>query len=261
VIRLEHVHKVFGNSVAVEDLSLDIQAGEVFAFLGPNGAGKTTTIKMVAGLLRPTRGRVEVCGYDVVTQYVEAKRRMAYVPDQPFLYDKLSGAEFLRFVGGMYGLNGPFLRSETERLVDLFAMNAWIRQLTETYSHGMKQRLVLAAMLLHKPDVIVVDEPLVGLDPRTAKQVRGIFLEEARRGATLFLTTHVLSIAEESAHRIGIILQGRLRAVGTMEELRREAQTDGRLEDVFFRITGEGNGAAGDSESGREGETPGSHRG
>jgi len=239
MIKLTHVRKEFGKKVAVDDLTLEIPSGELFAFLGPNGAGKTTTIKMVAGLLRPTRGTIEVCGMDISKDYVAAKKIMAYVPDQPFLYDKLSGSEFLNFIGDMYGMdNGVVRAKEIDRLVELFGMGEWIEGLTETYSHGMKQRVVLAATLLHRPKVMVVDEPLVGLDPHTARQVKGIFAEEAKKGTTIFLTTHVLSIAEETADRIGIILDGRLRAVGTLDELRKQADSKGGdLEEIFFRIT------------------------
>ncbi len=237
MIRIDGVTKSFGKRVAVDGLSLEIRSGEFFAVLGPNGAGKTTTIKMIAGLLKPTSGSVHVCGFDVQKEYIEAKRVMAYVPDQPYLYDKLSGLEFLHFVGDMYRLDGAERENEIDRLVELFSMKEWIRELTESYSHGMKQRVVLAATLLHKPKVIVVDEPLVGLDPHTARLVKEIFAAEAKRGCTLFMSTHVISIAEETAERIGIILDGKLRAVGTADELRRLAGIEAGLEEVFFKLT------------------------
>jgi ABC-2 type transport system ATP-binding protein len=244
MIHLDRVSKHYGSKVAVRDLSLSIERGEFFAVLGPNGAGKTTTIKMIAGLLRPTAGTARVCGFDVQAQPMEAKRRMAYVPDQPFLYDKLSGLEFMHFIGAMYGQDRRERDAEIARLSDVFGMGAWIRELTETYSHGMKQRVVLAATLLHHPQVIVVDEPMVGLDPHTARLVRDIFRDEARRGTSIFMSTHVISVAEDCANRIGIITDGRLVALGGAEDLRRQAQLDGRLEDVFFKITGNGNGTA-----------------
>jgi ABC-2 type transport system ATP-binding protein len=237
MIRISGVTKDYGRKTAVRDLSLDIAEGELFAFLGPNGAGKTTTIKMIAGLLRPTRGEISVCGFDVQGQYIEAKRRMAYVPDQPYLYDKLSGFEFLEFIGEMYGIARDERRREIARLSEMFDMEGFLDVLTESYSHGMKQRVVLAGTLLHKPKVMVVDEPLVGLDPHTARLVKGIFKDQAKSGTTVFMSTHVISIAEEVADRVGIILEGRVAALGTVDELRKQANHDGRLEDVFFKIT------------------------
>ena len=247
IIRVHHLVKRFGDLIAVNDISLDVAAGEIFAFLGPNGAGKTTTIKMIAGLLRPTHGGITVCGHDVQRDYIEAKRCMAYVPDQPYLYDKLSGFEFLEFVGEMYGLPRDERRREIARLSEVFDMESYLDLLTESYSHGMKQRVVLAGTLLHKPKVIVVDEPLVGLDPHTSRLVKGIFREQARAGTTIFMSTHVISIAEEVADRVGIILEGRVIALGTVADLRKQANHDGKLEDVFFKITEEGgNGSPGE---------------
>lgn len=237
MIELQSVTKKYGAKVAVDNLSLAIRSGEFFAFLGPNGAGKTTTIKMICGLLKPSSGRVSVCGFDVAKSYIEAKRLMAYVPDQPYLYDKLSGLEFLHFMGDMYGVRGAERDREIDRLCELFAMREYIQELTESYSHGMKQRVVLAATLLHHPKVIVVDEPMVGLDPHTARVVKETFQAEARRGTSIFMSTHVISIAEECAERIGIIMNGKVVALGSIDELRRLAQSDGRLEDVFFKIT------------------------
>ena len=237
MISIEGVTKTYGRKTAVDNLSLEIAPGEFFAVLGPNGAGKTTTIKMIAGLLKPTSGRIMVCGHDVATDTLAAKQITAYVPDQPFLYDKLSGIEFLSFVGDLYGVTGEERDREIDRLCELFSMKDYVRELTESYSHGMKQRLVLAATLLHKPRVIVVDEPLVGLDPHTARLVKQIFREQAAGGTSIFMSTHVLSVAEDFSDRIGIMLKGRIRALGSIDELRKEAQVDGRLEDVFFKIT------------------------
>ncbi len=245
VIELDRVSKSYGAKVAVNELSLKIEPGEFFAVLGHNGAGKTTTIKMIAGLLKPSGGSVRVCGFDVQNDMIEAKRRMAYVPDQPFLYDKLSGLEFMQFIADMYDLDRAERIEGIDRLVDVFGMKDYIRELTESYSHGMKQRVVLAATLLHKPKVIVVDEPMVGLDPHSVRLVREIFLEQVRQGVTIFMSTHVISIAEECAQRIGIITHGRLVALGSVKELQAQAQLEGRLEDVFFKITeGGGNGGA-----------------
>jgi ABC-2 type transport system ATP-binding protein len=237
MIHLDRVTKQYGHKTAVQELSLDIPAGELFAFLGPNGAGKTTTIKMMCGLLFPTTGRVSIGGHNLATDGDRARALLAYVPDQPFLYDKLSGLEFMNFVADLYGLDGLARQKEIDRLVDLFNLKDFVRELTESYSHGMKQRLVLAATLLHKPRVILVDEPLVGLDPHTARLVKQIFREQAREGTSIFMSTHVLSVAEDFADRIGIMLGGRIVALGRMEELRKQADLEGRLEDVFFKIT------------------------
>jgi len=237
MISIQNVTKHYGKKVAVDNLSLEIASGEFFAVLGPNGAGKTTTIKMIAGLLRPTSGRILVGGCDVQIDPIAAKKACAYVPDQPFLYDKLSGIEFMNFIADLYGVEGPERQREIDRLVELFGMKDFVRELTEAYSHGMKQRLVLAATLLHKPKVIMVDEPLVGLDPHTARLVKQVFREQARNGTSIFMSTHLLSVAEDFADRIGIMIQGKIVALGKMDDLRKQAQLEGRLEDVFFKIT------------------------
>ena len=237
MISIQGVTKTYGRKVAVDNLSLEIASGEFFAVLGPNGAGKTTTIKMLAGLLRPNSGKLLVGGVDVQIDPIGAKKVSAYVPDQPFLYDKLSGIEFMNFIADLYGVDGDGRDKEIDRLVELFGMKDFVRELTEAYSHGMKQRLVLAATLLHKPKVIMVDEPLVGLDPHTARLVKQVFREQARGGTSIFMSTHVLSVAEDFADRIGIMLQGKIVALGRMDDLRRQAQLEGKLEDVFFKIT------------------------
>jgi ABC-2 type transport system ATP-binding protein len=237
MISIQSVTKTYGKKVAVDNLSLEISPGEFFAVLGPNGAGKTTTIKMLAGLLRPNSGRVMVGGIDVQSDPIAAKKVSAYVPDQPFLYDKLSGIEFMNFIADLYGVDGDGRAKEMDRLVELFGMKDFIRELTEAYSHGMKQRLVLAATLLHKPKVILVDEPLVGLDPHTARLVKQVFREQAQGGTSIFMSTHVLSVAEDFADRIGIMIQGKIVALGRLDDLRRQAQLEGKLEDVFFKIT------------------------
>lgn len=237
MISIQNVTKHYGQKVAVDHLSLEIGSGEFFAVLGPNGAGKTTTIKMLAGLLRPTAGKLLVAGVNVQDDPIAAKRLCAYVPDQPFLYDKLSGIEFMNFIADLYEVQGAARHKEIERLIDLFGMKDFVRELTEAYSHGMKQRLVLAATLLHKPKVILVDEPLVGLDPHTARLVKQVFREQAQAGTSIFMSTHVLSVAEDFADRIGIMQQGKIVALGQMDDLRRQAQLEGRLEDVFFKIT------------------------
>ncbi|KAF0246620.1 MAG: ABC-2 type transport system ATP-binding [Planctomycetota bacterium] len=239
MISFERASRRFGPKVAVHPLDLSIGRGEFFAFLGPNGAGKTTTLKMAAGLLRPSEGRVLIGGIDIGIDPIAAKRLLAYVPDQPYLYDKLTGREFLRFVAGLYGIDTADARADIDRYVATFDMKDWIDELTETYSHGMKQRVALAATLLHEPRVVLLDEPLVGLDPQTSRLVKGILREHASKGTTIFMSTHVLSVAEQTADRIGILNQGKLVALGTMDELRAKAGKPENLEDIFFRIVEE----------------------
>jgi ABC-2 type transport system ATP-binding protein len=238
-VRIENVSKSFGDKVAVRDLSLSLYAGEVFAFLGPNGAGKTTTMKATTGLLRPDSGSVSICGLSLVRAARAAKRLLAYVPDQPFIYEKLTGREFIRFTHEIYGVAEDAARRQLEELSRRLDMNGFLDELCETYSHGMKQKVALAAALVHAPRVLVVDEPMVGLDPRTARITRDIFRELANAGGTVFMSTHTLDVAEQLADRIGIIHHGRLVALGTLADLRGQAQMDGRLEDIFLRLTEE----------------------
>ncbi len=236
-VRLEGVSKSFGEKRAVCELTLSLYAGEVFAFLGPNGAGKTTTMKLTTGLLRPDGGKIEVCGFDVLRAARSAKQRLAYVPDQPFIYDKLTGREFIHFTREMYGIPAG---TADERLAEFHArlgMDGFLDQLAETYSHGMKQKVALAAALIHDPQVLIVDEPMVGLDPRTIRVTKTIFRERAAQGGTVFMSTHTLDIAEQVADRIAIVNHGRLVALGTLAELRRQVALDGRLEDIFLRLT------------------------
>jgi ABC-2 type transport system ATP-binding protein len=231
------VRKSFGRQVAVRDLSLQVPYGELFAFLGPNGAGKTTTIRLMVGLLRPDAGTVLVCGHSLSANGLAARSKLAYVPDQPFLYDKLTGREFLCFVGEMHGI-APGLRDRRlQTLAERLVIGDFIDQLTESYSHGMKQKVVLAAALLHAPAVLVVDEPMVGLDPRTIRAVKELFVEHARGGGAVFMSTHTLDIAEAVADRIAIIHRGELIAVGTMAELRAQAQREHSLEEIFLQRT------------------------
>ena len=238
-IELESVVKRYGRTVAVNGLSLSIPAGELFAFVGPNGAGKTTTIKIIAGLLRPDQGRVAVCGRATTGNGLAAKSVMAYVPDQPFLYDKLTGREFLHFVARMYGVP-PGRRDEIlDRLSDRLRLTGFLDQMTESYSHGMKQKVVIASALVHQPQVLMIDEPLVGLDPRTVREVKNLFAEQTRLGGTVFMSTHTLELAEAVADRIGIINRGQLIAVGTMQELRARADRQHNLEEIFLRLTEE----------------------
>ncbi|WZO99422.1 ABC transporter ATP-binding protein [Isosphaeraceae bacterium EP7] len=236
MIELVGVTKSFGGKRAVAGLDLTVRAGELFAFLGPNGAGKTTTIKMVCGLLTPTTGTVRVGGFPAASR--EARQQLAYVPDQPYLYEKLTGREFLRFVVEMYGLEPIHASRRTEELIDTFEMGDYIDELCENYSHGMKQRVVFASALVHDPKVLIVDEPLVGLDPRSARIVKDLFVSQARSGVAVLMSTHLLSIAEELADTIGIIDHGRMLSRGTLEEIRTKAQMHGPLEDLFLKLTG-----------------------
>ncbi len=238
-IRIEGVSKVYGKTVAVDNLSLTVGAGEIFGFLGPNGAGKTTTIKMLAGLLTPTSGRLFIDGHDVVADALAAKRITGFVPDKPFIYEKLTGAEFLEFVRDIYGVDGDEVaHALQERLIGMFGLADWLDELVEAYSHGMRQKLIITAALIPRPKVLVIDEPMVGLDARGMRQVRQLFRELATDGATILLSTHTMVIAEEVCHRIGILRKGRLVEIGAMEELRARAHADGAdLESVFLALT------------------------
>ena len=239
MIRLQSVTKKYRDLVAVKALHLHVRKGEVFGFLGPNGAGKTTTIRMIAGLVRPSAGRVEVGGLDVVADPSGAKAMMGFIPDRPFLYEKLTADEFLAFVGGLYGVEGARLPRRRDRLLDLFALTEFRGELIENYSHGMRQRLVMAAALLHDPELIVVDEPMVGLDPQGARLVKTLFREQSRLGKTVFMSTHTLEVAEEVCDRIGIIHRGRLIALGTKDELQKQVRAGTqRLESIFLQLTG-----------------------
>lgn len=236
-IDVSGVSKRFGSTLAVRELTLQIAPGELFAFLGPNGAGKTTTIKMISGLIHPDGGQVRVCGHTMGSNGLAAKAQMAYVPDLPFLYEKLTGREFLYFVAEMYRLPRSKRDAAMEPLVHRLQLESFLDHLTESYSHGMKQRVVLAAALLHEPKVLVIDEPMVGLDPRTVRVVKDLFLELTRRGGTVFMSTHTLEVAEAVADRIGIIRKGRLIALGTLTEIRQQATRQHSLEEIFLELT------------------------
>lgn len=237
VIRLENVSKRFGQAVAVHDLSLHVRPGELFACLGPNGAGKTTTIKMLCGLLKPSGGRVSVGGFDLQTHGDEARQLISYVPDQPFVYDKLTGREFLEFIAELYGMERSQATRRMDEVIATFHLGEFVDDLTERYSHGMRQRTVFASALLHEPKLLIADEPTVGLDPRSIRELKMLLRQLADSGTTVFLSTHTLDIAQELADRIGIIHRGRLIGCGTLDELRAKAAHDGSLEEVFLRIT------------------------
>ena len=240
MIELSRLKKRFGGVVAVDELTLNIPRGEFFGFLGPNGAGKTTTIKLMAGLLKPTAGRVCIGSFDVVQEPLRAKKIVGFIPDRSFLYEKLTGREFLAFIAEVYGLKPKSYKPMIASLLEEFELTPWGDELIESYSHGMRQRLVICSALIHHPQVILVDEPMVALDPKGVKLVKELFTRLCQQGVTIFMSTHTLSLAEELCHRIGIIHRGRLVAVGTREELRRRAsipQTG--LEDIFLELTRE----------------------
>jgi ABC-2 type transport system ATP-binding protein len=241
LIRTHHLVKKFGDKLAVNDISFEISGGEIFGFLGPNGAGKTTTIKMIVGLLQPSSGTIQVGGYNVQTQPQQAKAITGYVPDTPNLYAKLTGRELLRFVGDLYGIAKQPVERRIEELLRLFDLTQAGDDTIDSYSHGMQQKTALAAALVHDPRVLVLDEPTVGLDPKSARLIKDILRQMADRGAAVFLSTHIMEIAERMCDRIGIIHQGQLVAVGTFEELRAlrgAASGETSLEDIFLSLTG-----------------------
>lgn len=236
MIRLHSLVKNFGALRAVDGVDLHIPEGEFFAFLGPNAAGKTTTIKMICGLLRPTSGTAYVGGFNVMEEPEKAKAQLAYVPDFPFTYDKLTSQEFMRFVGDVFRMDRALVERRTGELFELFHLTDYYQELAENLSHGTRQRLVIASALLHEPKILVIDEPMVGLDPRHARVVKQVLRERAQKGMTVFLSTHQLSVAEEVADRIGIINRGKVIALGTVDELRAQAHEQGGLEKVFLSL-------------------------
>jgi len=231
--------KKYGDFTAVDGLTLEARAGEIHGFLGPNGAGKTTTIQMIAGLLKPTAGRIEVNGHDLATDAEAAKASLGFIPDRPFIYEKLTAGEFLRFHGGLYGLNGNGVGDRVKEMLDLFELAEWENELVESFSHGMRQRLVMGAAFLHRPRAVLVDEPMVGLDPRGARLIKAVFRRMAERGVAILMSTHTLEVAQEMCDRISIIVKGRIIARGTVEELQRMAgSADDQLTPVFLKLTG-----------------------
>jgi len=239
VIRVETLVKTFGPFRAVDGVSLDVQPGEIHGFLGPNGAGKTTTIRMIAGLLKPSSGRVSIDGHDLASEPEAAKRSLGFIPDRPFLYEKLTAAEFLRFHGGLYGLEGEPVEERARELLGLFELSGWANELVESFSHGMKQRLVMCSAFLHRPQAVLVDEPMVGLDPRGARLIKDVFRVMSRKGVAILMSTHTLEVAEQMCDRISIIQGGRIIARGTVPELHALAGTDDpQLTPVFLKLTG-----------------------
>ncbi len=239
MLQLRGVKKSYGSFSAVNGLDLDVHRGEIFGFLGPNGAGKTTTIRMVAGVLRPSAGQIFVGGDDLGKEPESAKARVGYIPDRPFLYEKLSGGEFLRFVAGLWGREGDAVEQRLDRLLELFQLTAWKDELIESYSHGMRQKILISSALIHQPELIVVDEPMVGLDPRSARLLKDLFRTFVADGGTVFLSTHTLEVAEVLCDRIAIINEGEIISLGTMDELRSQAEAGGaHLEEIFLKVTG-----------------------
>ena len=239
MILLQGVTKRYGRHEAVKNVSFHVLPGELFGFLGPNGAGKTTTIKMIAGLLQPTSGEIFLAGKNLRREPVAAKAALGFIPDRPFLYEKLSAVEFLRFVAGIYGFDGNGLNGRIDGLLELVELSHARAELIESFSHGMKQRLVMAAAFVHEPKLLVVDEPMVGLDPKGARLIKRVFREYCEKGNTVFVSTHTLEVAQELCDRIGIIVGGELIACGSMEELRARAETEQNdLEEIFLKLTG-----------------------
>ena len=239
MIQLKHLTKRYGSFTAVDGIDLVVPKGELFGFLGPNGAGKTTTFRMLAGILQPTSGAVEIGGIDLLQHPLEAKQRLGFIPDRPFVYDKLTGREFLRFAAALYGQQGLAVEKRIVELLELFELTRWKDELTESYSHGMRQKLIISGALVHRPDVIVVDEPMVGLDPKSARLLKDLFRQFVDRGGTVLMSTHTLEVAEAMCDRIAIIHGGKIIASGTMAEVQQQtASEDLGLEDLFLKLTG-----------------------
>ena len=240
MIELINLTKTYNDFPAVNGLNLVVEKGEIFGFIGPNGAGKTTTINMMGGVLAPTSGAVMICGINMQDHPKKAKSKIGYIPDRPHLYEKLTGIEFLKFIGDLYGVDdNTFLNRSREKL-RLFSLSEWADDLIESYSHGMKQRLVMAAALLHDPEVIIIDEPMVGLDPLVINMVKSLFQQLAKEGVTIFMSTHTLKVAEDICDRIGIIHKGSLVVTGTAEDLKNNIQNkNADLEEIFIKLTEE----------------------
>jgi len=238
MIELKSLTKKYGDYTAVDDLNLSLQKGEIFGFIGPNGAGKTTTIKMIGGILAPSAGTVKITGIDIQQEPEKAKGKIGFIPDRPYLYEKLTGMEFLKFTADLYGVPDDIFSQKAQQNLEMFSLADWSDELIESYSHGMKQRLIMSAALLHEPEVIIVDEPMVGLDPMAIMMVKDLFQRLAQKGVTIFMSTHTLAVAEDICERIGVINKGQLIASGTTADLRREANiTDADLEQVFMNLT------------------------
>ena len=242
MIKLKGITKQYGDFRAVDNLNLTVAEGEIFGFLGPNGAGKTTTIKMIAGVLEPSAGSVTIGGFDMLKQPEAAKQKIGFIPDRPYLYEKLTGMEFMQFTADLYNVPADLYRQKARKNLEMFSLADWSDELIESYSHGMKQRLIMSAALLHDPEIIIVDEPMVGLDPAAIIMVKELFQNLARNGVSVFMSTHTLAVAEDVCDRVGIIHRGHLIASGTTADLQREANvTDTDLEKVFLNLTNTAN--------------------
>jgi ABC-2 type transport system ATP-binding protein len=238
MIRIINLRKEYGRLAAIDNLNIEVAPGEIFGFLGPNGAGKTTTIRVMMGILRATSGRVILGGHDVEQEPQQAKSIAGFIPDRPFIYEKLSAKEFLTFIAKLHRMETARLRRRIDELLEHFELTNWQDELVEGFSHGMKQRLVLCAALVHEPRILIVDEPMVGLDPKGARTIKDLFRSLAKAGTTVFLSTHSISVAEEVCHRIGIIQKGHLIAIGSMADIYQLAHRhDSNLEDVFLELT------------------------
>jgi ABC-2 type transport system ATP-binding protein len=239
MIEVHELVKRYGTFTAVDGVSLDVAPGEIHGFLGPNGAGKTTSIRVIAGLLKPTSGRVTIDGHDLATEAEAAKAALGFIPDRPFIYEKLTAGEFLRFHAGLYGMDGNGVGERATEMLELFELRRWEGELVESFSHGMKQRLVMCAAFLHRPRAVLVDEPMVGLDPRGARLIKQVFRHMSGKGVAILMSTHTLEVAEEMCDRISIIHKGRIIAQGTVDELRTMADSPGeQLTPVFLKLTG-----------------------
>ena len=239
MIAIHDLVKKYGSFTAVDGVTLEVGRGEIHGFLGPNGAGKTTTIRMIAGLLKPSSGRILVNGHNLQSEPELAKASLGFIPDRPFIYEKLTAGEFLRFHAGLYGLDGPGVPERVREMLELFELSRWEDELVESFSHGMKQRLVMCAAFLHRPQAVLVDEPMVGLDPRGARLIKDVFRRMSERGVAILMSTHTLEVAQEMCDRISIILKGKIIARGTVPELRAMAgNPDDQLTSVFLKLTG-----------------------
>jgi ABC-2 type transport system ATP-binding protein len=239
MIAVHQLVKKYGTFIAVDGVTLEVAPGEIHGFLGPNGAGKTTTIRMIAGLLKPTSGRILVNGHDLASHAEQAKASLGFIPDRPFIYEKLTAGEFLRFHAGLYAMDGPDVPGRVREMLELFELTHWEDELVESFSHGMKQRLVMCAAFLHRPQAVLVDEPMVGLDPRGARLIKDVFRRMSQRGVAILMSTHTLEVAQEMCDRISIILKGKIIAHGTVPELRAMAgNPDDQLTSVFLKLTG-----------------------
>jgi ABC-2 type transport system ATP-binding protein len=239
ILKISNLTKRFGSHIAVNDVSLSIKAGEIYGFLGPNGAGKTTTIKILAGLLKPDNGTITIDGHDLAIDPATCKQITGYIPDRPWLYEKLTGMEFLQFIASLYKLEKDRFDASTVHFLKLFDLYDWRDNLIESYSHGMRQKLIMTSVLMQDQPLMIIDEPMVGLDPKSARLIKELFKQRARSGTAIFMSTHSLEIAEELCHQIAIITDGKILTSGTMEMLREEAgKKDSDLEDIFLELTG-----------------------